>query len=107
MLQMPGAACTGAGAGDRQGQFCSSNPQRLRYPCLCCQQSDIYRPLLNHEAADVLRTMQMQPDLTVLIVGETWPVVVAGWMGGLVRGLLAEDAGGAGGFPTITHLGLA
>ena len=33
-------------------------------------QAPLYRPLLRHLSADLLRTVQMQPDLTLLIVGE-------------------------------------
>ncbi|EFN59604.1 hypothetical protein CHLNCDRAFT_56464 [Chlorella variabilis] len=32
-------------------------------------QAPLYRPLLRHLSADLLRTVQMQPDLTLLIVG--------------------------------------
>jgi hypothetical protein len=42
-----------------------------------------YRPLLAHEAADLLRSVQMKPDVAVLIVGE--------------RGSWAQATGGGGG----------
>ncbi|KAL4434663.1 hypothetical protein ABPG77_002786 [Micractinium sp. CCAP 211/92] len=60
--------------GDVAGVFRFASPQNQqatgpveRFGAML--QGDVYRPLLNHEAADVLRTVQMQPDLTVLIVG--------------------------------------
>lgn len=60
--------------GDVAGVFSFASPQNQqatgpveRFAAML--RGDIYRPLLNHEAADVLRSIQMQPDLAVLIVG--------------------------------------
>lgn len=35
-----------------------------------CTQSPLYRPLLEHQHADLLRSIQMRPDTALLIVGE-------------------------------------
>lgn len=35
-----------------------------------CTQSPLYRPLLEHQHADLLRSVQMRPDTALLIVGE-------------------------------------
>ncbi|KAL4447540.1 hypothetical protein ABPG75_004759 [Micractinium tetrahymenae] len=60
--------------GDVAGVFAFASPQNQqatgpveRFGALL--RGDTYRPLLHHEAADVLRTIQMQPDLAMLIVG--------------------------------------
>ena len=61
-------------------------------PAPVCLQSPGYRPLLQHEAAEVLRTVQMQPNFTLCIVG------VCVWGGGGGGGVLRS------GWPQLSAL---
>ena len=57
----PRYPCTGPAGGPSLRPFAPTRCHPL--------QSPLYRPLLEHQQADLLRTVQMQPDVALLIVG--------------------------------------
>lgn len=59
MLRLERCSCGAAPAADT-----------LPFPCHpLCPQSPVYRPLLEHQQAEILRSVQMQPEVAVMIVG--------------------------------------